>query len=69
MTQQFDDIEVSPRARKTLSDVMTVEMSIKCGKSSKSHKLHMNRSHKDDRTKSKDSKNKSKLVRTRELSV
>jgi len=58
------DINISPRERKTKADVMTVYMAIKCGKSSKNHKLHI-KSKRVDHTKSDEVKKISKVIRNR----
>lgn len=58
-------IEVSPRSRKTIADVMTVQMAIKCGKSSKNHKLKTRNSDKEDKTRSQEKKALGKLIMKR----
>jgi hypothetical protein len=69
MNDSYLDINVSPRERKTKSDVMTVAMAIKCGKSSKSHKLHTCLNEKKDRTRSEEARKMSKKMRDNQSHV
>ena len=65
MTMYDEDTEVAPRQRKTIRDVMTVTMATKCGKSSKTHKLHVSVSEKVDRTRTEKSRTSSKIMSSR----
>jgi hypothetical protein len=56
-----NDIEIVLKVRKTKSDIMSVSEAIKSNKSSKNHKLNPKPSKKADRTKSKESKQKTLL--------
>jgi hypothetical protein len=56
---KYDDVEVYVKQRKTISDVMTVWMSIQSGKSSKNHKLKPRSTGKPDRTRSKENRTRS----------
>ena len=56
---------VAPRHRYTRSDVMTVHMAIKCGKSSKNHKLHVEINKRLDRKRDEKNCSLSKQIRNR----
>jgi hypothetical protein len=64
---RFMDINVIVKEHKTISNVMTVNMAIKAGKSSKNHKLQIRRSDKMDRTKSKDQKSFTKDMKQQRM--
>ena len=67
---EFCDQESYMKERKTIKDVMTVTMAMKCGKSSKNHKLYIRRhqgncGQQKDSSRKAEERNLSKIVRRR----
>jgi hypothetical protein len=63
------DVDVPHKERKTIKDVMTVTMAMKCGKSSKNHKLFVRRyqgdSQQKDSNRKMEDRGLSKIIRRR----
>ena len=62
---KFIDSECIVKKKKTIADVRTVQEAIKCHKSSKTHKLFIKSNDKQDRTRSKESRKRSKIIMAR----
>ena len=62
---KYIDIDYIVKKKKVISDILTVKEAIKCHKSSKNHKLVPRKNTKTDRTHTKESKARSKIINAR----